>query len=109
MVNFDAVQLGKVLGGNITKTEGYRDDFIENEEFNDLLLGFLGRVIVTGKLVVTAWYYAEDSFVLDHPVLGEIDSSVLKIDGGYAPSGGDDVVFPAGEEYEGDGVDEVLY
>ena len=52
----------------------------------DAALNLFARlpVRVRGHITLTKKFFPEDSFVIDHPVYGEIDSSVLKIDGGYA-------------------------
>lgn len=45
------------------------------EDHNSMVIG--GRV--KGYKLI----FADDSFIIDHPIQGEIDSSVYKIDGGY--------------------------
>lgn len=82
MVNFDALELGQILGSNIRKTEDYRDDFIENEEVLDILLANLESVIVSGGFVVRAFYFDEDSLVFNHPVRGDLN--VFVWNGGYS-------------------------
>jgi hypothetical protein len=47
---------------------------------------FVGSVILNGEISVYKWEYKDDSFILDNPVQGEIDSPVYKIDGGYTDS-----------------------
>jgi hypothetical protein len=73
MVNYNALELGKILGGNIKKTDSYRDDFIENEELLDLLLGNLEGVNVSGKLVVTKNLFGSTALVWNHSVQGDLN------------------------------------
>ena len=40
-------------------------------------------VIIRGIMTANALIYSNTSFILDHPVYGELDSAVLKLDGGY--------------------------
>lgn len=95
MVNFDALELGRILGGNIRKTDKYREDFVEGEDVKDLLLANLNRVVVSVSLSGSAFYVngcsvsgvngGVDPFVLDHPVNGELDGEFF-IDGDYCSS-----------------------
>jgi hypothetical protein len=38
---------------------------------------------LTGTLIATQYTYPTNSFIIDHPVYGVIDSATLLIDGGY--------------------------
>lgn len=112
MVNYNALELGKVLGGNIRKTDDYRDDFIENEELKDLLLGFLKGVNVSAVGYITKWYYDLDALIWNHPVLGDLNTQ--EWNGGYAEPSNNDVGGHSGEgeepeEYLGTPHDEVLF
>lgn len=40
-------------------------------------------IIMSGLIVVSKYTYATDSFILDHPVYGSLDSATLALDGGY--------------------------
>ena len=73
MVNYSALELGKVLGGNIRKTDSYRDDFLENEELLDLLLGNLHSVNVSGKLIVSKNLFSSTALVWNHSVQGDLN------------------------------------
>jgi len=75
-----------------------QDDLQQNLTANDPLASFQlvadDIVTVGGYLAVTAKYLSTTSFVIDHPVYGELDSSVLAIDGtysGFQPGG---IVLP---------------
>jgi len=43
-------------------------------------------IIVTGEYIASSLTIATDSFVVDHPVKGDVDSSIYLIDGGYSSS-----------------------
>lgn len=43
----------------------------------------VGTILVSGEIKAYKWEYKDDSFIIDHPIQGEIDSAVYKIDGGY--------------------------
>jgi hypothetical protein len=66
----------------------------------------ISNLMLAGTIVATQKIIASDSFVLDHPVYGELDSATLKLDGGYSSgvltmpvtmpvtfSGGDTILF----------------
>jgi len=82
-----AAQLGKILG-NLSKRQQYTDENLTPEEVEGQLLLKQREIIeLTGSATLTAKYYDLTSFVLDHPVLGELDSSILELDGGYQQTG----------------------
>lgn len=86
MVNLQAHELGKVIGSGLKQANSYKEDFIETEETTDILLANLDTIKITGIWVISSLIVASDSFVLDHPVRGYIDSSIYKLDGGYSSS-----------------------
>lgn len=86
MVNLDARELGKIIGQGLKQANSYREDFVETEEATDILLANLESIRLSGLWVVSSLIVASDSFVLDHPVKGALDSSVYKLDGGYSSS-----------------------
>lgn len=51
------------------------------------------NIVADGTLGLTAikHTYLADSFIIDHPTQGILDSTTLKLDGGYAPNA---VTFP---------------
>lgn len=79
-----ADKLGKVIG-NLAREQSILADNISPDDPNQsLLVGVNENIIVAGKLIVNQYTYPTDSFIIDHPVYGDIDSAVLNIDGGYA-------------------------
>jgi len=81
----------KKLAETLAQTANEQTSIKENLSADDseaLLQTQLSEtVVVDGTLGLTAvkHTYALDSFVLDHPTLGDLDSSVLALDGGYEP------------------------
>lgn len=82
-------QLGKALGESQREQENIK----QNISPNDPVAQF--PQLTTESLVIEQCYTVikknnlSDSFVIDHPTLGEIDSATLQIDGGY----GEDDIF----------------
>ena len=79
-----ASQLGEILG-TLNKDQdivrqNMSPDVVEalDQYFIRLTFSFSGAVTATKKT------YPTDSFILDHPVYGELDSAVLKLNGGYS-------------------------
>lgn len=96
MVDFNVTDLGNILGSSMRSASDYKQDFVETEGVTDIQLSMLESVKVTGSVYVYLNYLATSSFVIDHPVYGDVDSSTLSIDGDYA-SGSTDVLWYAGE------------
>lgn len=85
VVDFDSKQLVDTLGNTIKTGQDAKQDYFESEQSPDQQLVGIDNVIVefnTLRIGVPA--LGTSSFVIDHPVLGDIDSSTLAIDGGYA-------------------------
>jgi hypothetical protein len=78
----------KVLAENIASTANDQETIKQNISGDDtealLQLQSSEGVLITGTLIATKYTYATDSFILDHPVYGYLDSTYLKIDGNYA-------------------------
>ena len=79
-------QLGEAIGKGLAQQESIADNLSPNDDSAQLNLFFFEGLRLGGKLVATKLTYATDSFIIDNPVLGEIDSPVYKIDGGYDSS-----------------------
>jgi hypothetical protein len=78
------VELGRTLGKLKQEQEVTIKDNMSPVEEDALFNVWNSNFIrIEGKLVVNKLIYPTDSFVIDHPVYGYIDSPVLKIDGGY--------------------------
>ena len=85
--------IGKMLGKSMVQQETISDNLSPNDTaiFN---LQFKDSIELNGNVKVYQKFIASDSFVLDHPVQGELDSSVYKLDGGYAESSPGHISFP---------------
>lgn len=81
-----ARELGMALGKMAQSQSDLKAGAFGDED--DGLLNYVlnQRLILTGTVTMTSYLYATDSFILDHPVYSELDSTVLKLDGGYTGS-----------------------
>jgi len=79
-------ELGKVLAGLANNQSTLAQNI--SPDVSDPLFSLYNQegIIISGVLTVTNKLYATNSFIIDHPVYGEIDSAILLIDGGYASS-----------------------
>ena len=76
-------ELGKAIANNSNRISALENDAFPNDTLNSLLIAPIDSVKATIVVTGTAKYYPETSFILDHFVYGEIDSSTLQLDGGY--------------------------
>ena len=79
-------KLGEKLGGLASEQEVIKDNINPADPLPQLQLMSFEKMVVNGSVTLNKLTIATDSFVIDHWVYGEIDSSVLKIDGGYTGS-----------------------
>ena len=81
-----ASQLGETLGilSNIQDDMQQNMSPDENQAQDQMSSRFIFEI--GGTVILNQNTYATDSFILDHPVYGELDSAVLKLDGGYSGS-----------------------
>lgn len=77
-------QLGRVIGGLVKGQEQIHEDHVPGDVSQSLILSPLSRGGLSTSIVTRLHYIASSSFVLDHPVYGELDSSSLHLDGGYS-------------------------
>lgn len=76
-------ELGRELGKikqeqDVTNSNISPDETVEQDQIVSIETLKLG-----GALSIIKWTYDGESFILDHPVYGELDSSVYKLDGSY--------------------------
>ena len=72
-----AEELGKLIANNINDTQAIKNDVLPDETDQSLNLVPKERMRVTLAQSTIIRYYPTDSFILDHPVYGELDSSTL--------------------------------
>ena len=87
-------ELGKVIGGIISSQSETNENLSPDESENQDIIVANFSTNMSGSIQLIKKPYASDSFILDHPVYGELDSAVLKLDGGYATIAGSPT-FPA--------------
>ena len=76
-------QIGEVIGGMNNQQQDNSQNISEDDTLgHDVIIANFNTVL-TGTVVVNMNVYPTDSFIIDHPVYGDIDSAVLHIDGGY--------------------------
>lgn len=86
MVLDAATQLGRKIGQIASEQDEIKQNISPDAAASDDQYVMTERLRLFGTMTATALLYPTDSFIIDHPVYGEIDSSVLKIDGGYSGS-----------------------
>lgn len=79
-----AEMIGKAIANSINQSQEIKQDAIPAEIINSMLLAPVERTKVTLTVVGNYKHYPTTSFILDHPVYGELDSSTLQLDGGYS-------------------------
>ena len=79
-------ELGRAIATSLNNSEQIKQDAIPAEIINSMLIAPIDRLKVTLSVVGTKLSYDPTSFILDHPVYGELDSSTLELDGGYLVS-----------------------
>lgn len=87
-----ASEVGRIIGGLVNTTNQIQSDHVPGAIDQGIVLTPIDKSKVQTTVVITKYFYPTDSFIIDHIVYGEIDSSVLKLDGGYAESEG--TTFP---------------
>ena len=74
---------GKIAGIANEQSE-IKDNLTAEEPGAALNLFFKQQIRPSGHITLTKKFFPDDSFILDHPVYGELDSPTLKLDGGYS-------------------------
>ena len=89
-------EVGSILAGLARDNQSIRESAIYDEADNDYLVTSIDSAQLTTTVYVIKQNYPTTSFIIDHPVYGDIDSSILEIDGGYASGGGNQfpLTFP---------------
>jgi hypothetical protein len=83
MVRNPSRELGKQLGRMNQRVRKLEENQGPVESGANLLLNSSQRLILRPERNVTKLILCDDSFVLDHPTLGELDSPTLKLDKAY--------------------------
>lgn len=97
-----AEQVGSIIAGLVNSQNSIKENALPDEITQSILLSPQDGYEFTVTVNVYTENYATDSFILDHPVYGILDSATLKLDGGYQAQVGFalpvsmPVTFPAG-------------
>lgn len=100
-------QLAKLLAEQTSETDDIKSN-ISPDDLNSSLPIFVNEspIEITGTITLTKYVYATNSFIIDHPVYGVIDSAALELDGGYASVAPE---FPLTFPIDFDSSDTILY
>lgn len=82
-----ATQLGRVIANVANQSNDIREDALPDDVDQNLLLAPSDSLVITTVVTGTASIYPTTSFILDHAVYGDLDSSTLQLDGGYDSTG----------------------
>ena len=70
------------VGGVFTEQDTIDNNLSpENGEFINVIETEDG-IVIGGIVKGYKWIFATDAFIIDHPIQGELDSAVYKLDGG---------------------------
>lgn len=86
MVNTATRQLGEYIGNLSYEQEQTKSNLSPNDPYGFDQRAIISNVALEGTIIATKYTIATNSFVLDHLVYGELDSSTLTLDGGYSSS-----------------------
>jgi hypothetical protein len=81
-----AVDLGKAIAGIANRLSTVESNIYPDDPSAQLQLILSEGLALNENGFVYVKVYSSNSFILDHPVYGNIDSSVLQLDGGYSTS-----------------------
>lgn len=76
-------QLGQLLGGMSRRQDDIASQISPDDANDSLLIQNSLSVVLQGTVTATQRIIAASTFVLDHPVYGYLDSTTLRLDGGY--------------------------
>ena len=79
-----AEELGKIIASSVNAQARIEQDFIADDPNQSMLMTNAEKITVNLKVTGTKKLYKTDSFIIDHPTQGIVDSPTLLIDGGYA-------------------------
>lgn len=75
--------LGSFIAGVANEQVRMKEDIIPDEINQSIVLTPFDSIRLLEEVSAYKKYYPTNSFILDHPIYGELDSSVLQLDGGY--------------------------
>jgi len=88
----DTAKLGSMLTKQADEQDAIKDNISPDDSETQEQIYLSELIRVGGTVTINRKDYAANTFVIDHPVYGDIDSATLLIDGGYASQGG--IQFP---------------
>jgi len=76
-------ELGRLIGSINNEQQIVKENIAADEVVDQEQLRSAESIQIPGTLIAIKWTYGTTSFILNHPVYGELDSAVLQLDGGY--------------------------
>jgi hypothetical protein len=83
VINYDTIALGNTLGTNLQTTGNMNQTVFDSENISALNIIGLGSIQLTSSIFFWRRDYATSSFIVDHPVYCNVNSSTLSLDSGY--------------------------
>lgn len=80
----DYTTVGRNIGRIIRNQSSTDENLSADEQEGLLTVNPSEEIVLDNSVTITKYNYGETSFILDHPVYGELDSNTLELDGGYA-------------------------
>jgi len=78
-------KLAQTLADQTNETNDAKSNISPDDINSDLpIFDLEAPIVMTGTITITAYTYGSSTFVIDHMVLGNIDSPVLNLDGTYS-------------------------
>lgn len=78
-----ASKIGAAIGSMSKEQDTIKENISPDDPEDQFQIVTFEFLRLGGTATLTQLMYPTDSFILDHPVYGELDSNVLQIDGGY--------------------------
>ena len=88
-----AQEAGQIVANIINEQRELQANISPDMASNQLSIFNTEFFRIDGQLTVTKRLFGSTSFIIDHPIYGELDSSTLSLDGGY--TGGSSVIASA--------------
>jgi hypothetical protein len=83
LTDFNILKLGNALGNTSKTLSNTKQDYIESDDSGDLNIVALENIKVHDCILISKNTLGTGSFVLDHPIYSDLDSSILSLDGDY--------------------------
>jgi len=69
-------EVGKIIGNTISELDNTKANLTASDSSGQFNFEFQDNFRINGEITLTKKEYANDSFIIDHPIQGEIDSGI---------------------------------